>query len=272
MEQNMAASGQINCYDVSLDNDPKTSAVHDILFHTNRCIPSKNYIILYLHKNLRASDGMERISKYIQGHFKDIKTKLLTTKINSYDDEVKNHLAKADEDVPAQIEVPEHRCARVAIDILFKNKEMTDEDRRKISVPLKELEKSADYAERRKNDISLAQKELLQSMVLPYISEIEKVTKDFETIKKWIEFVAKTWCDHAPEFIQLLFEYDFYGTLGTKNQAKQELIFYESLLAVAKIYNSMGDLESALIQSGKDLPTEEIIQKTVLECFNHSTK
>jgi hypothetical protein len=266
-----AASGQYNCYDIFLQNDPKISPVNDIILYTNRCVVEKNYIVLHLHKNLRNSEGMSRISKYIAERFKDIDTRLLTTKLYSFDEEVKCDLIKSGREVPTQIEVPNYKCARVVIDILFKNKEMTDENRCEIAAPLKELEKSAEFASRRKKEISLAQKECIESMISPYIAEIKKVTTDKETITKWIEFVAKDWCDHSAEFIEMLFVNDVFDNLGTKNSPKKSKLFYESILAVAKFYNSMGELEGALVQLGKDLPNAEITHKTVLDCFDHST-
>jgi hypothetical protein len=163
---------------------------------------------------------------------------------------------KTGEVLPFYILVP-GTSARKAIDFL----QLSASERSETEMLIRKLEESLAFASKRQDSISVAQKDIIEDMVLPYISDL----KEEPNIREWIKCIGNIFKILAAPRKELVANYLL--TAGHKNSFGKSFEFYDSLYTVSKIYANVANLESALEQSGSSLPSERIVQQTVLAFF-----
>lgn len=82
--------------------------------------------------------------------------------------------------------IPDLENVRKVIDDLHKHQEMSDENRADMEDALCELERSAKFASKVRDSISVAQKDLIQEVLSPYIPAIKAETYNGESAKEWV--------------------------------------------------------------------------------------
>lgn len=256
-------SGQNNAYKFNLHNVQDSSPIGLIWIHTNRTQVTENYMTL--RPNPLFIDALQPITNYVNRRLQSLGARLVTLRISPFSDAVTEGRAVANQEVPSYIKVSNYVDARRVIDDLFTHNEMSASDRSDIEDALRELEKSGRFATHRTDSISTAQKEIIQSIVSPYIDDIKSEAPDKLTTINWVKCAANAVRTCGPSVKHNLSSFLFTGCGSGHGKSKD---FYECLFALSKIYASMGDLEGALEQLGEVLPSESIIQQTILDLFD----
>jgi hypothetical protein len=268
-----AVSGQITFYHFNFQNTNGSRAVDGIEFRTSRSSILHNRVTLLISP----SDTIEA---------------KIFHPTPTYVTEKLRYLGKylVEWNAPERkVSFNNPRDARTVIENLYQHGDILIEDRERIARVLLELEKCVQYADNRLDVISVAQKDIIKEFVAPYIEIIKAETTDIQILKEWLSstragltrirphfpanFMAR-WIGPNEEFNPLL-EKDliiskFIAYQCNLQDKSQE--FYQSLIALTKTYYSMADLENALEQLGDGLPTEELIQQTILESFNNTSQ
>jgi hypothetical protein len=257
-----SVSGQNNWYTVLLHNRERNCPLKNIKVHTDRTKLEENYIELGLYKKCHKSDALERVSKFVHERLENLGAKLETVYTPYYADEPHVWIA-------SYVNVGDYKKARAVIDYLFRNRKISALDRSVIEDPLRELEKSGQLASEQKEEITVAQKDCMLTMIEPYVEEIKKEKPNKDTATQWIQIAAYAW-KTAGRVVTPKNLPCFLHTASCDSGLHKSDLFYESLLALAKIYCSMADLESTLKQLGPTLPSAAIIQKIILDAFNES--
>lgn len=261
----VTSSGQINFYKFELNNGLDSSPILNVKIHTDRTQISENYITLCIPDALKVKAALDPINTYVNNRIKHLGASLVKLSIPSYCNEVLAGRANAGDIAPSHIKVSNYMDARRVIDDLFNHNEMSPSDRAGMEDALRELEKSGRYASLRAEYISIAQREIIQSMVSPYIDDIKSEAPDNQTAKSWVRCAANAISVCGPSVKDKLSS--FLWTACKSGNGKSE-DFYECLFAISKIYTNMSDLESALEQSGETMPSKSIIQQTILDLLD----
>jgi hypothetical protein len=235
----------------------------------------KNNMCLHIKDSLRRPKNLDLIKSYAADIFESLGGVL---EIASWD-------YSGEKMYPLNIRVAGYANARKVIDAIFAIKEMTPEQRSNIEEVLRKLEKSGYYATRRSDQISLAQKDLIQSMVLPYVDGIKAEIVDRKSIKYFLDVASVNPCVNALEFERIRNARQACEGVYAVNEPKvrewrpfmpkNELSlkksdnFYDCLSCVARFYSSYGNIEGALEQLGKHLPSEILVQQAILELFDN---
>lgn len=259
-------SGQNNFYKFNLHNDLDSSPLVHIKIFTDRAQVAGNYITLGIPDRL-FKDSLPRMTEYVNTRLQSLGARLVTGRLSSFADAVREGRAVANEEFPSYIKVSNYIDARRVIDDLFTHNEMSASDRSDMEDALRELEKSARFATLRTETISTAQKEIIQSVVSPYIDDIKSEAPDSLTAKEWVKCAARALETLGPSAVKDRLS-SFLATAGLSSGCGKSESFYECLFAISKIYASMGDLEGTLEQLGESLPSNSIIQQTILDLFD----
>ena len=256
---------QTNFFKFQLHNSLNSSPVAHVCIHTNRAQVSKNYITLGIPASLMVKAALGSINTYVNERLQHLGASLVKYRLSILCNEEAAGRALSGDIAPSHIEVPNYLDARRVIDDLFTHNEMSANDRAGMENALRELEKSARFSTLRAESISTAQKDVIQSVISPYIDDIKSEAPDSETAKNWVKCAANTLriCgpsakDNLPSLL----------LTSCRSGDGKSRAFYECLFAVSKIYANMGDLEGVLEQYGDALPSNSIIQQTILELFD----
>ena len=275
----MECSGQICHYFQKLHT---VSPLYDIHINTSRTKASKNYLYITINPLLHYPTKLDLVSEYVKKRFEELGGLLVTSQALSRHEDVLLKKAIKGDPYPRKIQVLDYRNARNIVDDLFKHNEMTGTDRADIENALRELEKSADYASNRVEKISVAQKELIQNMISPYIDDIKAEIKDEILIKCYLDIASSVILsmsetpsnvrDFLPNILSGNYglewaEEAFSSIHELELHRERSDDFYDSLIFVAKFYSSMGNFEDTLKQLGEGLPSEAFIQQSILESF-----
>ena len=260
-----SVSGQNNAYNFNLHNGLDSSPVVQIWMHTDRTQVAGNYITLGIPDTLMVKAALEPVNTYVNERLQHLGAFLIKWSMPSFCNEVLTGRASTGDIAPSHIRVSNYIDARRVIDDLFTHNEMSAEDRADMENALRELEKSAQFANKRVDSISIAQREVIQSIVSPYIDDIKSEASDSQTAKAWVKCAGNALSIVGPRAKNNLSS--FLWTACKSGHGKNE-DFYESLFAISKIYSSMGDLEGALDQLGDGIPSKALVQQAILDLFD----
>lgn len=260
-----SVSGQNNAYQFDLHNSLGLSLLDHIWIHTDRKQIAGNYITLSIHRSLQVKAALDSVNKYVTERLQNLGALLITQLMPPWADDVLAGKAVVNDEVPTYIKVSNYVDARKVIDDLFAHNEMSAGVRSEIEEALRELEKSAQFASNRAESISIAQKEVILDLISPYVDHIKSKAPNNIMAKSWICAVANALITFGPS-IRTNLPWVLWS--ACKSGHKKNNDFYESLFALAKIYSSMGDLESPLKQLGESLPSQVLIQKMILDLFD----
>lgn len=259
-----SVSGENNACKFNLHNGLDSSPVVHIWMHTDRSEVAGNYITLGIPDRL-LHDALAPMNEYVNTRLYDLGARLITNRLPSFATAVREGRAVAGEEIPNHIKVSNYIDARRVINDLFAHNEMSAGDRADMENALRELEKSAQFAIKRAESMTVAQKDVIESVVSPYVDDIKSEAPDSETAKKWIQYTANALKICGPSVKTKLAS--FLWTACKSGHKKSEG-FYESLFAISKFYCSMGSLEGALEQLGEKLPSEALVQQAILDLFD----
>jgi hypothetical protein len=245
----MSCSGLQAFYIFKIDNSSLESFITEVKISTSRIYTSRNEVTLKIQDKYRRKDFLIPLTNYVNNKLQDTGARL--RKFSDFKVVIPDHVTV------------DYKNARLVIDRLFQNNEMSATNRSEIENALRELETSAKFAAEGIDEINTAQKEIIESMVEPYVEDICKEAPDLETAKRWIQCVSIYMQAGGFEYCQKRIGNILYNRVGSGHGKSKE--FYESLLAVGRIYASMGDLEKTLSQIGEKLPSNEMIKKTIEE-------
>ncbi len=265
----LSVSGQNNAYKFNLHNGLDSSPVANILMHTDRNQIAGNYITLGIRNSLMVKASLVPVNTYVTVRLQSLGARLVTRLMPAFANEVLAGRAAVNDEAPSYIKVSNYVNARRVIDDLFAHNEMSAVDRADMENALHELEKSAQFASKRAESITVAQKEVIQSVVSPYVDDIKSEAPDSETAKSWIRCAGAALSTCGPTSAKINLS-SFLWTACRSGNGKSE-DFYESLFAISKIYSNMGDLEGAFEQLGETLPSKALVQQTILDLFDSSS-
>lgn len=265
-------TGQIDFYRYRLQDSTGKCPLLDVRIHTDRVCLSKNYVSF----KLRSGSSCD-VSFYVKSKLEDLGATLVRGRsVLGW----KGGRPVFGKPFPSHVHVPNYQDAEKIIGALFARREMSAKNRSEIESALGELRRSARYARMRRQSITPAQKEIIESMIMPYVDTIKEEVSDSDTIKRWIILTARHFkgaYSSDPELYKEELPYILgrachpeapsFSLGKNKTRYGKSRCFYDCLFSVAKFYASMGDLEGALEQSGRFLPAEPIIQKTILDLF-----
>ena len=275
----MECSGQICHYVQKLHNG---HGLYEIHINTSRTETSKNYMSITIDPSLHYPTKLDLVSEYVKVRFEELGGLLITFQAGKMNEDVRLKKAIKGDPYPSKIQVLDYRDARNIIDDLFKHKDMTEIERADIENALRELEKSADYASHRFEKISVAQKEIIQNMISPYIDDIKAEISDEIIIKCYLDIASSVilLMSETPSIVRAFLPNILSGNYGfewgegalssipeLELHRERSADFYDSLIFVAKFYSSMGNFEETLKQLGEGLPSEVVIQQSILELF-----
>ncbi len=260
-------SGQINFYKFTLNNRLDSSPVVHVCIQTDRSRVSENYITLGIRAALTGKASLDPVNTYVNERLQHLGAYLHTWSMPSFSDEVLAGRTNTGDIAPSHIKVSNYLNARRVIDDLFTHNEMSGSDRADMENALRELEKSGGFANKRVDSITIAQKDVIQSFVSPYIDDIKSEAPDAQTARRWIECTAAALNTFSSNTVKNSLS-SFLGTAGLSSGCGKSESFYECLFTISKIYTNIGDLEGALEQLGESLPSNSIIQQTILDLFN----
>lgn len=277
----MECSGLICHYSLNLNCD--NNLFYDIHINTNRNRVPKNYMFITINPVLLTPTNLNPIREYVRERFENLGGLLTTAEAGPSNIDVLLKKAEIGDLYPKKITISKYTDARGIIDNLFRYREMTAAQRADIEIALRELEKCGEYASRRKEQISVAQKDLIQSMISPYIENIKAEISDEVIIKCFLDITSSflvTMSEKTPKEIRAFLPSILAGKFGLtwgggsfslipEAEIKREKSsdFYDSLIFISRFYISMGNLEDAIEQLGEGLPSEAIIQQTILEAI-----
>jgi hypothetical protein len=264
-----AVSGQNNFYGVLLHNDIVDFPLENIQIRTDRTRLEGNYITLGVYRWCKRPEALERVSKFVHERLENLGAELVMS-CTLYCADVPIDNVR----VPSFVVVRDYKKARAVINDLFKQEQMSADDRSTIEDPLRELEKSGKFASEQTDKITVAQKDCILTMIAPYVEEIKKEKPNEDTAQLWIRFAVdafKRANSITPDvLIKPEVVHDFLQDKACHSALNKSDLFYESLLALAKIYCFMGDLEPTLKQLGPTLPSAAIIQQIILDAFREN--
>lgn len=151
-----AVSGQNNAYKFNLHNGLESSPVVHIWMHTDRTQVAGNYITLGIPDALKVKTGLDPVNTYVNERLQHLGACLINWSMPSYCNEVLAGRANTGDIAPSHIRVSNYIDARRVIDDLFLHNEMSAGDRADMENALRELEKSAQFANNRTDSISTA--------------------------------------------------------------------------------------------------------------------
>jgi hypothetical protein len=153
--------------------------------------------------------------------------------------------------------------ARPAFDTLVRNGELSEASRRTLEPGIAELEQSLAWARQVKGQLSVGQKELIQSLVQPYLDAIRAKAPNAETARDWIHYAATQMRSLGPDectkTIRTVLQ-EHFGSMPDKTAE-----FYESLCMIARTYEGLYNIEVALAQTGDGIPNLYLIQQAINE-------
>jgi len=262
-------SGQNNLFILRLNNILPSSPVVSLCIHTDRTEIRRNYVVLRISEYLQTPRAFKDVNDYAIHRLQKLGAELITFEVIS--GELLSERPWTSNIAPSHIKVANYANARAVVQDLLMHQEMSMLDRIQIEKGLKELEISARFASIRTESISLAQKEMIQSVVAPYIDDIQSKAPNRQTAKEWVQQTSTMILNCGdPNFVRDNLSYLInLQDINSENWVAED--FYECLFTVAKIYANMADLESTLERLGDSLPSKSIIQQTILECFDLKT-
>jgi hypothetical protein len=156
--------------------------------------------------------------------------------------------------------------ARPAFDTLMRNGELSEASRISLEPGIVELEQSLAWASQVKSQLSIGQKELVQSLVQPYLDAMRAQAPNAETAKEWIHYAATQMRSLGPDectkTIRTVLQ-EHFGSIPDKTAE-----FYESLCMVSRTYEGLYNIEGALAQTGDGIPDLYLIKKTIDEILD----
>ncbi|MBF8263924.1 MAG: hypothetical protein HW387_1589 [Parachlamydiales bacterium] len=164
--------------------------------------------------------------------------------------------------------------ARQMIDDLYQHGEIQVSDKANIAPILRELEKNIEYAGKRKNEVTQAQRDIIVSMVEEQIDVILAAAPDANTAKRWIENAAfhvytpcEDRCTAKSRVIELSMDdlSEWLAFNGCGSNRAEDLPLYQSLLHVGRVYSGLANIEGVLAQNGPTLPSEKLVQQIIIE-------
>lgn len=236
----------------------KSHLVRSVDIHTNRVDVSKNYLALSIYRKYMNPESLSEVQMYISDNLSNFDARLITVSVAP--------------NIPFYIKVADYTKGRGVIEYLRRSEQMSEEVASHIGPVLLEMEKDGNFANRTEESITVAQKEIIESMISPYIDSIKagvggnseaamllisqaaselKMVCSEESLRKGFERLSR----FNPSYLEVLDNDD---------------LFFEDLRAVAKVYASIGNLEETFSQMGVTLPSERVIQSTVRSCFCNS--
>jgi hypothetical protein len=260
-------SGQQNKYHFNFLYETSATPLSSITIHTNRSIVAKNYMVLDFWDAFKQPERLSEVKVYAETI-----QNLGAQFIQSRSGKVVNGKTIYGPLHPKHIEVPKYTDVRSVIEHLFTHHEIDASAKADLEPVLRELEKSAHIAASRKETISKAQKEIVESMVILHVDDIKSEAPDSETAKAWIRHVSKI-LSIGPGGAPLpIARESLYSALSNKfNLERKSDTFYDALFAVVRVYANMAELEGALQQSGSDLPSVTLIRETIEALFDNAT-
>lgn len=255
-------SGVCNYYQFkTCDN---TCFLESVNIFTSRYKARRNYVQLYPHNN----KDIEINRTFVNTFLADLNAEVLLCTDWSAPSFPRPRLVR-------EIQVHGDKV-RDTIDRLFQQGQISADVRSTIEAPLRELESCLDYASKASKDITTAQKCIIETFIEPYKEILIKNMEPWK-IKASISIacvVVEGYVDPEKIFNRILSCHwvgpDVKCTEPIINkewakELKDEVL--ESLYTIGKVLSGKANLEGALLQSGRSLPTLEVQKQVVVELF-----
>jgi hypothetical protein len=172
---------------------------------------------------------------------------------------------------------------RTAVDRLFQQHHLDAGERSAIEYPIRELEKCLEYHAKLSQNISTAQKSMIESFVEPYLGILKDKMEPWQ-IKQSLDkacIVVKGYVDPERSFrpvMQNMFinREPFQATseanpnipvINKKWDEETQSDVFDSLYMIAKVLTGKANLEGALLQSGATYPNLQTQEEVVMALF-----
>ncbi len=269
-------SGLCSCYKTPISGDSKFFTSVDV--HTSRYEPKRNYVYLEsrstdatMNKVFAASVLKNMVSRLEQNHVVVAPSK--------------PSLLPSSYSLPTFVMIIEGMYitaekAREAVMCLFTKEEISPAARAAIEDPLKELERCLDFHTKINTDIALAQREVIEAFVDPYLPVL-KSKMDPESISQAIRtavWLINAFVDPTKCFGREIRRYQRYPTGAPPQDVinkswspaiQSEVI--DALFMIGKVVTGTANLESALLSSGATLPSLETQKQVIMELLESAT-
>ena len=240
---------------VSIVDQIPSCPFNEVTFYCNRYKAEENFVELSLTTEMQKPKAQRHVYAYMQqalGPFEATFVKAHT-------------ICSTGQQIPPYIFLKATQ-ARPALDALAHNREISQASRTTLEPGISELERSADWARQVKSQLSVGQKDLIQSFVQLYLDTIRAELPNTETAKDWIHYTATQMRALGPDectksIRTVLREHFDYGEDKSAD-------LYESLCIVAKTYAGLCNIEVSLAHTGDGIPSLDLIQKTIDETLD----
>lgn len=250
--------------------------IAEIYMQVDRYHPDRNHVDLRLCSLVQNAASFGKIDAYF-ARFQPLGAELKFLSLPSFAREVFEGLAHKGDRIPF-ISIPAEK-ARDLFESLFQNGDMSSTNRADIENGLRELESSLRRANGVRDEITQAQKDLIQSFVQPFIEVAKEVELDRGKLLLLITTAAyqmgpsrlsydgyegrmrmHTCC---PEEYRELMKSSLYPYGDIRRNRSKD--FFDAVFNIARVYAGLGNLESALEQTGSTVPSLQVIQRTIVE-------
>ena len=198
---------------------------------------------------------------------------LVTRRLPPFHDLVRDGIYPVNTIAPGDIILTPPVSIRDSLDSLTRKGFLHREDRYCIESSLLKIEKAIEFTSLLSSEISTAQKDIIVAMIDPYMEDINREMDDVEELKTWIRklgFTERILADSLNP-LKPRTARNLLRTWKRESSGKSD-DFFESLLSIVKIYNGTANLETALLQNGTSLPSEETIMCIIEEKFESNRR
>lgn len=236
---------------------------------------SLNYMVLYVSRQIQnttpVNTVVDLVNEYVNNVLQGVEVDVRTYTVNQFSSAFSDGQGNIGDTSIDRLIIPKSEDVRKVVKLLWRRNELTADNRADIEIPLKKLKKSVEYAEKIRDDVepTVAQKEIIEELVSPYIEGIQEEVPNIKVAKSCIRSAAHVvkWKSSSQNITKQQMRFflpsRFYGKSDD---------FYDCLFALARILTSRAGLEDTFTKTGDTLPSERQIADIVMKTINRIYK
>ena len=252
------------CHDTTITVDLKNELLDSMILSIDPHKETGNRTRFRLRDFYMNPEQLETLQKLFEVFtLEENGLRLTTRRLPYFHDLVRSGVYPPNTIAPADIILTPPVSIRDSLDSLTRKGFLHREDRCSVETALLKIERALKFSSLLSSEISTAQKDIIVAMIQPYMGDITREMDNKEQLKTGIRRLG--WVERAitdplnPRTAKMLTQNREFS--GKSND------FFESLLPIVKVYNGTANLETALLQNGTSLPSEETIMRIIEETF-----
>ncbi len=232
-----------------------------IYFHKNTAKNGGNFATIGFKPAFQFPSFLEEMQTWFDStNIEGSGAVLCKGRVISFSDAVRSGRCVDGERYASHIRIKDASHIRTVLDVLFHGEVLSVGDRADIESPLRECEKTFEFACAVSTDITIAQRDVISTFLEPYIETIKSEVSDPDVLMEWIACLGNGWKVFGDRALSIDLAKNLLYTAALSEGRTQSDSFYESLLCVVRVCAGMADLETALLQCGASLPDPTTIQ------------